>query len=184
MNATEVDARLRRWADAKAIPAAYVTKWLAFGERGRARLLEIVEALSMRTGQCITAVTLLEEISLREGQCVDEILNQSALRRVLTSTASGPGRARELLNKLRALRYPELSRTSQRLYAELAALKLPAGLRIVLPRELASDELRVELVAHGSSELAHLLAWLTAKSGELVQLAAMLAGAAGDHGVA
>lgn len=179
MNSAEVDCRLRRWADAKALPPAHVQKWLALDERGRTRLLEIAENLKMHTGQFIAALALLEEIALREGQVVGEILARPSLRRVLNSAGSGPGRARVLLDELRALRYPRLKRASERLAEGVAAIKLPPGIRIVLPRDLASDEVRVEIVAYGSAEMEQLLACLSAKSSEIVRLAAMLGGADG-----
>jgi virulence-associated protein VagC len=53
---------------------------------------------------------------------------------------------------------------------------LPAGIKVTLPRDLASDEVRVEIIAHGSEEMALVLASLAAKASELVRLAAMLSG--------
>ncbi|MBV8053760.1 MAG: hypothetical protein JO071_00800 [Deltaproteobacteria bacterium] len=179
MNSAEVDRRLRRWANAKALPAAYEQKWLTLGERSRTRLLEIAENLKMHTGQFIAALALLEEIALRDGQDVYEILACPSLHRVLNSAGSGPGRARLLLGELRALRYPRLKQASDRLAEGVAAIKLPPGIKIVLPRDLASDEVRVEIVAHGSAEMEQLLACLTAKSNEIIGLAAMLGGADG-----
>jgi hypothetical protein len=176
MNSAEVECRFRHWADAKALPPIYVEKWLALDELSRTRLLETADNLKMRTGQFIAILTLLEEIAVRECQSVGEILAYPSLVRVLNSTGSGPGRARALLDELRALRYPRLKRASERLAQEMAAIKLPAGIKIVLPRDLASDEVRVEIVAHGRAEMEKLLAWLKAKSGELVRLAAMLGG--------
>jgi hypothetical protein len=152
-------------------------KWLALDEQGRTRLLEIAESLKMHTGQFISALALLEEIAIREGQKVDEILAYPSLHCVLNSTGSGPGRARILLDELRSLRYPRLKRAYERLAEEVAAIKLPPGIKIVLPRDLASDEVRVEIVAHGSAEMEQLLTCLTAKSSALIGLAAMLGGA-------
>ena len=179
MSSAEIDRRLRSWASAKSLPRAYLLKWLAFDERARTALLEIAENLKMRTGQFITALTLLEEIAAREGQEVEDVLVHPSLCRVLNSTGSGPGRARALLDELRTLRYPRLKRAGQRLANELAAIKLPSGIKVFLPPALASDEVRVEIVAHGSGEMERLLACLTAKSGELTRLAAMLSGANG-----
>jgi hypothetical protein len=173
---TEVERRLRRWAEAKALPTPHVRKWLALDEAGRARLLDFAESLKMHTGQFITALTLLEEIAVREGQSVGEILDRLPLRRVLDSAGSGPGRARLLLEELRAARYPQIKRASDYLAGQLSAIKLPPCIKVVLPRDLASDEVRVEIVAHGSAEMEQVLASLTAKSPELVRLAAMLAG--------
>jgi hypothetical protein len=177
MDSAEVDRRLLSWANTKALPSPYVQKWLALDERGRARLLEIAENLKMHTGQMVAAIALLEEIAIREGRDTGEILASPSLRRALNSAGSGPGRARTLLDELRLLRYPRLRRTLDHLAKEVAALKLPPGIKIVLPRDLASDEVRVEIVAHGSAEMEQLLACLTAKSSKLTALAAMLGGA-------
>ncbi len=179
MDSTEVNRRLLRWANTKALPPAYVQKWLALDERGRARLLEIAENLRMHTGQLIAAIGLLEEIAIREGQDAGDILAAPSLHRVFNSAGSGPGRARALLDELRMLRYPRLRRAVERLAEAVAAIKLPSGIRIVLPRDLASDEVRVEIVARGSTEMEQLLACLIAKSRELVALTAMLGGADG-----
>jgi hypothetical protein len=177
MDSVELKHRLHRWAHAKALPPPYLEKWLALDELGCTRLLEIAESLKMHTGQFITALTLLEEIAVREGQIVGKILDRPSLRGILNSAGSGPGRVRLMLDELRTLRYPQLRRASARLAEEVMALKLPPGVRIVLPRDLSSDEVRVEIIAHGSVEMEQLLTSLTAKSNELVRLAAMLEGA-------
>jgi hypothetical protein len=179
MNPTEVEQRLRRWADKKALPPVHVQRWLALDEPSRTRLIEVAENLKMHAGQCVAALTLLEEIAIREGQTICEILSRPSLRQIFNSTGSGPGRARAMLDELRTLRYPRLKQAAERLAEQVAAIKLPPGIRIVLPRDLASDELRVEITAHGSAEMEQVLACLTAKSSELVRLAAMLCGADG-----
>jgi hypothetical protein len=84
-----------------------------------------------------------------------------------------------LLDELRTLRYPRLKRAGQRLAEEASAIKLPPGIKITLPHDLASDEVRVEIAARTSTEMKQLLACLTAKSGEIVRLVAMLDGADG-----
>jgi hypothetical protein len=176
MNPASVEDRLCLWARAKGLPTAHVRRWLAIEEPGRTRLLEIAESLKMRAGQCITALSLLEEIAVRERQSIGEILNRPSLRRIASSPGSGPGRARAMLDELRSLRYPRLRRVAAQLAEELAAIKLPPAIKVVLPRDLASDEIRVEIVARGSTEMAHMLECLTAKTSELVRLAAMLSG--------
>jgi hypothetical protein len=154
-----------------------VQRWLGVEEPGRTGLLEIAESLKMRAGQCIMALSLLEEIAVREGLTIGQILNRPSLRRILNSPGSGPGRARAMLDDLRSLRYPRLRRVAAQLADQLAAIKLPPAIKVVLPRDLASDEIRVEVVARGSAEMALMLECLTAKTSELVRLAAMLAGA-------
>jgi hypothetical protein len=170
------EARLQRWSDAKSLPPLHVQKWLALDEPGRTRLLEIAEMLKMRAGQCVAALALLEEIAIREGQSIAEILERPVLRRILNSAGSGPGRARALLDELRTLRYPRLKHAAKRLAEQVTALKLPPSIKILLPRDLASDEVRVQIVAHGSAEMEEALACLTAKSCELLRLSAMVGG--------
>jgi hypothetical protein len=176
MNRAEVDHRLRRWAGAKSLPPEHLRRWLALNERSRATLLEIAENLKMHTGQFIAGLVLLEEIATREGSDVAEVLTRSSIRRVITSGGSGPGRARALLDELRGLRYPRLKQADEQLARELATIKLPAGIKVVLPRELASDEVRIEIVARGSAEMERLLGCLMVKAAELTRLAAMLGG--------
>jgi hypothetical protein len=176
MNSAEADARLQRWADAKALPPVYAQKWRALDEASRTRLLEIAEKLKMHTGQFIVSLVLLEEIAVREGQLVCEILNKASLVRVLNSGGSGPGRARALLDQLRLLRYPRLERTTKRLLEAVSTIGFPPGIKIILPRDLASAELRVEIVAHGRAEMEELLSYVEAKSDELARLAGMLSG--------
>jgi hypothetical protein len=170
------EARLRRWSDAKSLPPFHVQKWLGLDEPGRTRLLEIAEMLKMRAGQCIAALALLEEIAVRESQSIAEILERAVLRRILNSPGSGPGRARAMLDELRTLRYPRLKRAAKRLADQVTAMKLPPSVKILLPRDLASDEVRIQIVTHGSAEMEEALECLTAKSCELLRLAAMVGG--------
>jgi hypothetical protein len=181
MNSADVERRLRLWADARAIPDVHVQRWLALDEPGRTRLLELAEGLKMRAGQWIAAFSLLEEIAIRESQAIGDVLDSPSLRRIFNSAGSGPGRARLLLDELHTLRYPRLKRAAARLAEEVSAMNPPPAIKVVLPRDLASDELRVQIIAHGSSEMARVLTWLTAKTNELVRLAAMLGGADGSE---
>jgi hypothetical protein len=176
-NMEALELRLRRWAEERSLPAAYVQKWLSLDEPGRIGLLKLAESLKMRAGQCVAALALLEEIATRESQTIAEILDRATLRRIVNSPGSGPGRARLMLDELRAMRYPQLNRAARRLSERVAALKLPPAIKIVLPRDLASDEVRVQIVAHGQIEMEEALGCLRAKTRDLIQLAGMLAGA-------
>jgi hypothetical protein len=176
MDMVEADSRIHAWAGAKALPAAYLEKWLALDARARALLLEAAEQLRFRTGQFITVFVLLEEIAVRERQSMAEILELPSVYDAINSSGSAPGRARALIEELRTLRYPKLRQSRRRLEATITALKLPAGIKIALPRELASDEVRIEIAARGGAEMQELLAALIARTEGLVQLAAMLGG--------
>jgi hypothetical protein len=90
--------------------------------------------------------------------------------------ASKPERVHALLESLRAIRFPRLRAASAQLAARVAELKLPAGVRLVLPKNLGSDELRVEMTAHNGIELEQLLEALTARRNALCRIADALSG--------
>jgi hypothetical protein len=179
MNGVQIESRIREWADARAVPSATVEKWLVLDSSSRSDLLGLAEEVKFRTGQFLNVFELLQEIALRDGQTISEILKRSPVQKILDGGGSGPGRARALIDHLRVLRFPLLMRATERLGAEVASLALPRGIKVVLPRELASDEVRIEIVAHGGAELAELLEALKARTSGLVGIAAMLAGAEG-----
>ena len=176
MSPAETERRVRCWAEAKALPLVQLEKWLALDESSRRRLVEVAEDLNLRTGQFVTALTLLEEIAIREGLTIAETLDHPLLSRVFNSRGSGPGRARAILDTLRVLRYPQLKRTIDRLAEQIREMKLPSSIKVVLPRNLSSDEVRIEITARGRADMEQVLACVAAKSSELMQLAASLSG--------
>ena len=176
MSNNEIEIGISQWANARGLTFAQVAKWLALDPPSRSDLLELARQIKFRTGQFVTAFELLEEIALRENQTIAEILRRPAIGHILRAADSGPGKARALSEELRLLRYPRLKQMNELLKARIAALGLPRGIEMVLPRELGSDEVRIEIVAHGSEELAGLLRTLNGKVDDVVQIAAILGG--------
>jgi hypothetical protein len=176
MNATATAPAIRAWAAARRLPDAHLARWLALAEGDRAALLSIAERLRLRTGQFVAAFELLEEIALREHSTAREILVRGEIQRILDGAGSAPERARVLLEELRAIRMPRLRAESERLKREIAALGLPRGVAVMLPHELGSDELRIEIVARGGAELERLIDELGKCSAGLGRVAEMLAG--------
>jgi hypothetical protein len=177
MSNDEIEIGISQWANARGLTFAQVEKWLALDPASRSELLELARRVKFRTGQFLTTFELLEEIAVRENQTIAEILARPAIGHILRAADSGPGKARALIEELRLLRYARLNQMNELLKAEIAALGLPRGIKIVLPRELGSDEVRIEIVAHGDEELADLLRTLNGKVDDVVQIAAMLGGA-------
>jgi hypothetical protein len=181
---TTLDDAIRRWAAQRHLPDAHLRRWLALAQDDRAALLELAEALRLRTGQFVAAFELIEELALRErttavavDATIATILARREIRRILDGTGSAPGRARELIDTLRALRFPRLKRTTERLAAEIAALGLPSGVKVVLPKELSSDEVRIEISAHGGAELERLVDSLAQARAGLGRIAELIGGA-------
>jgi hypothetical protein len=148
----EIDDAIRRWAAAHHLPDAHLTRWLALAHEDRVVLREMAESLHLRTGQLVAAFELLEEIALRERVTIAAIIASTEIHRIIDG-----GRARDLLEALRAKRFPRLHRMTARLAEEIAALGLPGGIRVALPKDLSSDEVRIEICARGGADMLRLI---------------------------
>jgi hypothetical protein len=179
MNADEIDARIRALAAERRMPTSHLERWLAMDLPSRAALLDIALALRLRTGQLATALDTLDEIAVREQVNVSAVLDRPEIRRIANATGSAPSRASALLEALRALRYPRLKKMNEQLRSEVAALKLPRGISIDLPKDLGSDEVTVSLRVRSAAELAHLLGALDQKRPGLTRIIEMLGGKRG-----
>jgi len=172
----DVDAEIRDLATRRRLPRTYLARWLQLDRSDRSALLELTRALKFRTGQLVAVLDLLDEISVREQTSAAKILARPPLRRLVTGSGSAPARAHAVLDELRAIRFPRLRQITERLEAAIAALRLPRGIRILLPRELASDELTIQLAASAPGELDHLLDALLEKRGDFARILAMMGG--------
>jgi len=177
VSGTPVEAAIRAWAAERRLPAVHVARWLELPATERTALLALAQTLHLRTGQFVTIFRLLEEIGVRENQPIAEVLTRREIRHIFAANESAPGKARALLDALRAMRFPQLHDTLAQIMARVAELRLPAGVRVVLPPNLSSDEVRVELTAHGGAELRRLVEVITARSTELCRIADLLGGA-------
>ncbi len=74
------------------------------------------------------------------------------------------------------MRFPKLRDTMKRLRDEVADLHLPPGINVVLPHDLASDELRIEITARGEAELEKLIDAIGRNGDGLKRIAQMLGG--------
>lgn len=176
MNADQTDAEIRMLAEGRRLPAAHLERWLAFDEVSRRRMLALARNVRFRTGQLVTALDLLEEIAVREGITVGEVLERDEIRRIADGPGSGPARASALVEALRKIRFPRLRAMQERLRAEVAALKLPRGISVDLPKELGSDELTVSLRVRSADDLGRLVAALNQSSAGLARIVEMLGG--------
>jgi hypothetical protein len=169
-------AAIRACAANRHLPEPHTEKWLAMATPSRMGLLDIAERLKLRTGQLVAAIDLLDEIEIREGSSPAEILARDEIQRACTLPGSGPWRAAAFIDALRAIRFPRLKVAMERLSSEVAALKLPAGVRVELPKDLGSDELVIRVSARTGRELENLIDALAAKKTGLARIAAVMGG--------
>ncbi len=169
-------AAISAWAARRHLPRTHLERWLALAEADAASILAVAEELRLRTGQLASALELLEEIALRERQTIGAILADDDVRRIIKGQGSAPGRASRLLEKLRALRYPRLTSTLNRIGAEVAGLGLPGNLRLLLPKDLSSDELRIQLTVRSASQLESAIRALEERRPKLARILELLGG--------
>lgn len=173
---TDLDSQIRSLAAARRLPDSHLEKWLRLDESSRSAVLETARALKLRTGQIVAALDLLEEISVREGEPVAALLDRPAVRGLANAAGSTPSRAHAFLDELRAMRFPRLRETIDRVEAAIAALRLPHEIKLVLPRELSSDELTIQLTVSDAEGLERLLGMLKEKQSDLERIFSMLGG--------
>jgi hypothetical protein len=181
MKADELDAEIRITATQGRLPAAHLDRWLAMDDAARGALLALARQLGLRTGQLVSALELLEEIAVRERTSAAEVLARDEIRRISDARGSAPARASAFLDALRQIRFPRLKTMQHRLRAEIAALKLPSRISIVLPKELGSDELLISLRVRSADELGKLVAALNRSSTGLARIVEMLGGDVKDE---
>ncbi|HYL60510.1 MAG TPA: hypothetical protein VEU51_16700, partial [Candidatus Acidoferrales bacterium] len=160
MSISDADKGIRALAAERRLPQAHLERWLGLDALSRNEFLNLARKLRMRTGQIVAALEMLDEIAVRERVTVAAVLEREEIHRAAGSAGSTPARAHAFVEAIRAIRFPRLKRTQQRLRAEIAALKLPRGISVVLPKELGSDELTVSIRASSGDELARLVSAL------------------------
>jgi hypothetical protein len=168
--------RVLSWAEARHLDTEHIQRWLALDAASAAAILHAASSLGLRTGQAQAALEMLEEIALREGTDAASILARAPFKRILEGAGSAPARARAFVNELRVMRFPRLGRALEELKAEVAALKLPRTVRMVLPKDLGSDELRIELRVRDGEELRASVRTLESRIAAIERILALIGG--------
>ena len=169
-------AAIRACAESRHLDEAHTEKWLAMLTPSRMALLDVAERLKLRTGQLVAAIDLLDEIEIREGASPAATLARDEIRRACAGQGSAPWRAAAFIEALRKIRFPRLKEAMDHLSSEVAALKLPAGVAVVLPKDLGSDELMIRISARTGRELENLLDALAEKKAGLVRIVNKIGG--------
>ncbi len=169
-------AAIRACSANRHLSEAQTEKWLAMPTPSRMGLLDVAERLNLRPGQLVAAIDLLTEIEIREGVSPAEILLRDDVQRACKVTGSGPWRAAAFVEALRKIRFPRLKEAVDRLSAEIAALKLPSGVRVELPKDLGSDELVVRISARTAPEMENLIDAIAQKKAALVRIVNLMGG--------
>ena len=169
-------ANIRACAESRHLDDAHTETWLAMLTPSRLALLDYAERLKLRTGQLAAAIDLLDEIEVREGIAPAQILARDDLRRICTNNGSTPWRAAAFIEALRKIRFPRLQIAIDRLESEIAALRLPASIAVVLPKDLGSDELMIRISVRTGDELEKALEVLAEKKPALMRMVKMIGG--------
>jgi hypothetical protein len=177
---TETIADIRAWAAERRLPEKHLERWLAMCEVDRRALLQLARALRLSTGATVTALTMLQEIATREGCSVESILLRDPIARIVKGSGSAPARASAFLAALKVIRYRRLAEAARRLEAAITKLGLPRGITIVLPKDLNSDQITIELAARDGAELTRLIEALHSSRAQLAALVDSIGGGGED----
>jgi hypothetical protein len=169
-------AAIRACAGNRHLDEAHTEKWLSMLTPSRMALLDVAERLNLRTGQLAAAIDLLDEIEIRDGASPAQTLARDEIRRACLAQGSGPWRAAAFIEALRKIRFPRLREAIERLSAAVAALKLPSGIRVGLPKDLGSDEMTIHLSARTAQDLEKVIDALVEKKAGLVRIANLIGG--------
>jgi len=176
MNDDDIAQAVRAWAELRHLDRAHLDRWLALDAYSAAAVLDAAGRLRLRVGQLQGALEMLEEIALVDGAQVSAVLARAPLKRILEGVGPAPARARAFVDELRAMRFPRLGRALEQMKAEVAALKLPRMVAVVLPKDLASDELRIEIRVRNGTELRESLRALEEKADGVERILDLLGG--------
>jgi hypothetical protein len=176
MGGAEIENAVRSWTEAHHVDRAHLERWLALDAESAGALLDAAVRLRLRVGQLQGALEMLEEVALVERTQVAAVLARAPLKRILEGVGPAPARARALVEELRAMRFPRLGRARERIKTEVAALGLPRAIGVTLPRDLGSDELRIEIRVHGGAELRQALQALAERADGMERILNLLGG--------
>jgi hypothetical protein len=176
MSADDVAKAVRAWAETHHLDRAHLERWLALDTDSAAAVLDAACRLRLRVGQLQGALEMLEEIALVELTQLSAVLAQAPLKRILEGVGPAPARARALVDELRAMRFPRLGRALEQMKAEVVALKLPRMVAVALPKDLGSDELRIEIRVRSGTEFKESLRALAEKAESVERILDLLGG--------
>ena len=164
------------WAEPRHLDQAHLDRWLALDAYSAAVILDAASHLRLRVGQLQSALEMLEEIALVEGTQVSAVLARAPLKRILEGVRPAPARARAFVDELRTMRFPRLARALEQMKAEVAELKLPRTVFLALPKDLGSDELRIEIRVRSAGEFKDSLRTLAEKADDVERILDLLGG--------
>ncbi len=176
MSDDDIANAVRAWAEPRHLDRAHIERWLALDADSAASILDAASRLRLRVGQLQGALEMLEEIALVDRIQVSAVLARTPLKRILEGVGPAPARARALVDELRAMRFPRLGRALERVKVAVAALKLPRTVAVTLPKDLGSDELRIEIRARSGTELRDSLRALEEKADAVERILDLLGG--------
>ena len=176
MSDDDIAKAVRAWAEPRHLDRAHLERWLELDAYSAAAILDAASRLRLRVGQLQGALEMLEEIALVDKTQVSAVLARAPLKRILEGVGPAPARARAFVDELRALRFPRLGRALEQMKAEVAALKLPRTVAVALPKDLGSDELRIEIRARSGTEFRDSLRALEKKADAVERILDLLGG--------
>lgn len=172
----DINPAIREWGRERHLPEGQLGRWLAMPELDRRALLELARTLRLRGGQMIAILDLMADLVVTKGQPLRLLLQSRGPRRAVSGKGSAPSRAAALIAELRALRYPALTETVERIAGEIRALKLGPRLAVTAPSNLSSDEITIQIKVNHKDQIDAAIATLMQNKSAILRILAILHG--------
>jgi hypothetical protein len=124
----------------------------------------------------VAILDLIADLTVSKQQTVGALLESDGPRRAIKGEGSAPSRAVVLIQALRALRYPHMTATAARIAAGIRGLKLPPELTVTAPKNLASDEITIQIRLTRSEQIDTVIGALVREKSGVARILSILHG--------
>lgn len=149
----ELSRRVDSFAAAHRLQAPLLEQWRALAAGDAVAIVDLAELLRLGENHLRDVLDWADEIAVRDGTTIAAVLGAEPLRAVLARDLGRNEAIKAVREALRRLRFPRLVETEDRLARQVRELRLPPGVRLVLPANLNDTEVRIEIRAVDAESL-------------------------------
>jgi hypothetical protein len=148
-----VTAAIAAYATFRRFSAATLQRWQRLADEDQRALLDLAQRLRLGENQFRDFLDWSEEIALRDRCSLAAVWRREVLATVLARDLGRNEMIHALKAALRALRFPQLAATEERIAELIKRLDLPRDSQLQVPLNLEGDAVRLELHSRSAAAL-------------------------------
>ncbi|MBN1572245.1 MAG: ParB N-terminal domain-containing protein [Deltaproteobacteria bacterium] len=161
----DLSREIKGLCHARRYPLKPIVSWCGFDEGDRGALLTLVSAAPFGSGVVTELLGSVTDIVKRDRITVDEILEDTAIKKVIADEGVPSGmRGERIRERIREIRYPIHSGLNRRFDDAVTRLGLPCGAGISHPPHFEADYLELKFRFKDSRDIKRLGEFLTSES--------------------